>query len=204
MLKFLLTSLLLALGSLCQSTSAQAAPIEIYFSGIFSQLTAGGCFICGPYNAVITFDTGDGLFQQTGPSSGQFATPAVDNGIIHAQFSNGVSIFSDGGGDYIDWSPGFLSTNIGSGFSHLSINAGTINYVQYGTCGTRCASLSVGGITASPVPGPVAGAGLPAFLVAITVLVALRRSRRDSQSFDELPTLAGVHSCPEHCLALQL
>jgi hypothetical protein len=87
-------------------------------------LTAGGCFICGPYTASISFDTANGLFQQTGPNSGHFATPINDFGFIAAYFSNGISISSDGGGDYVDWGPGYLSTNIGSGFSHLSINSG--------------------------------------------------------------------------------
>ena len=176
--KSLLALLLLALASFCQPTTARAVPIEIDFSGTFSQLTAGGCFICGPYNATINFDTANGLFQQIGPTSGHFETPIDDYGVIHAQFSNGISIFSDGGGDYIDWGPEYLSTNIGSMFSHLSVNAGTINYVQFGTCGTRCAALSVEAITASPVPGPIVGAGLPGLLMAIAGFIGWRRSRR--------------------------
>lgn len=180
MLKFIRVLSLLAISCFCQSTSGQASLIKIDFSGTLGQLTAGGCFICGPYTATVRFDTKDGLFQQTGPNSYHFATPIDDFGVIVAQFSNGISISSDGGGDYVDWAPGFLSTNIGSGFSHLSINAGTINYVQYGTCGTRCASLGIEGITTSPVPSPTVGAGLPGFLMAIAGFIGWRRSRRAS------------------------
>jgi len=88
----------LALAYFCTPTAAQAIPITIDFSGTLTQATAGGCAYCGTYTATIFFDTADGLFQQTGPNSYYFVPPD-DFGHLFAQFSNGISIYADGGGD---------------------------------------------------------------------------------------------------------
>jgi hypothetical protein len=165
--KFFRVALLFALACFCRPTSAQASQVEIDFSGTLGQITAGGCFICGPYAATITFNTEDGLFQQTGPDSYYFST--IDPGFITVGFSNGIFVAGDG---FVEWSPGFLSGNIGSMFSHVSFIAG---YVQYGTCGTRCASLNVSSVSISEVPGPIVGAGLPGLVMALGGLIAWRR-----------------------------
>jgi hypothetical protein len=156
-----------ALTCFCQPNSAKALPIEIDFSGTLGQITAGGCFICGPYTATVTFDAADGLFQQTGPDSYYFST--IGSGFITVGFSTGLFVAADG---FVEWSPGFLSGNIGSMFSHVSFIAG---YVQYGTCGTRCASLNVSSVSISEVPGPIVGAGLPGLVMALGGLIAWRR-----------------------------
>jgi len=169
----------LALAYFCTSTAAQAIPITISFSGTLNQATFGGCSICGPYNATISFDTADGLFQQTGPDSFYFAPPYDDFGHIHAHFSNGISIYADGGGDYVAWSPELLTGNIGGYTSHLALphNDG-VRYIQTGPCGTYCAFIDVNSFSVSGVPSPIVGAGLPGLLMAIAGFIGWRRSRR--------------------------
>jgi hypothetical protein len=169
MVRFFRVLSLLALAFFCQPTTTQASLVKIDFSGTLSQLTAGGCFICGPYTATVTFNTEDGLFQQTGPDSYSFST--IDPGYISVGFSNGIGVTGDG---FVDWAPGFLTGNIGSMFSHVSFISG---YVQYGTCGTRCASLNVSSVSVSEVPSPIIGAGLPGLLMAIAGFIGWRRSR---------------------------
>lgn len=164
---------------LCQPTSAQASLIQIDFSGTLSQATFGGCAYCGPYSATISFDTADGLFQQTGPNSYYFA-PTDDFGYLMAQFSNGISIYADGGGDYVAWSPGLLTGNIGGYFSHLALPSDGIRYIQVGTCGSFCSFISVDNFSVSglPVPGPIVGAGLPGLVMAIVGFIGWHRGRR--------------------------
>jgi hypothetical protein len=111
-----------------------------------------------------------GYFSKLDQTAIIFST--VDSGFITVGFSNGIFVAGDG---FVEWSPGFLSGNIGSMFSHVSFIAG---YDQYGTCGTRCASLNVSSVSVSEVPGPVIGAGLPGLLMAVVGFVGWRRSRR--------------------------
>jgi hypothetical protein len=178
MAKFFRVLSVLALAYFCTPTAAQAIPITIDFSGTLTQATAGGCAYCGTYTATIFFDTADGLFQQTGPNSYYFAPPD-DFGHLFAQFSNGISIYADGGGDYVAWSPGLLTGNIGSAFSHLALPSDGIRYIQVGTCGSFCSFISVDHFSVSglPVPGPTVGAGLPGLLISIAGFIGWRRSR---------------------------
>ncbi|UPJ53343.1 hypothetical protein IVB30_19725 [Bradyrhizobium sp. 200] len=180
MVKFFRVLSLLALSYFCAPSAAQAIPITISFSGTLTQATAAGCVYCGAYNATIGFDTSDGLFQQTGPNTYYFAPPYGDFGHIFAQFSNGISIYADGGGDYVAWSPGLLTGNIGGYFSHLALPSDGVRYIQVGTCGSFCSFISVDHFSVSglPVPGPIVGAGLPGLLIAVAGFIGWRCSRR--------------------------
>jgi hypothetical protein len=176
--KFFVLLSLIKFAHFSTSTPALAIPITIDFSGALTQATAGGCAYCGPYTATISFDTEDGLFQQIAPDSYQFTPPYDDFGHIVAQFSNGISISADGGGDYVAWSPGLLTGNIGGYFSHLALPSDGVRYIQVGTCGSFCSFISVDRFSVSglPVPGPIVGAGLPGLLIVLGGLIAWRRS----------------------------
>jgi hypothetical protein len=124
----------------CISTVARAIPITIEFSGTFTQATAGGCAYCGPYSAAISFDTSNGLFQQIGPDSYHFTPAAL--GYLVAHFSNGISIngFNE---DYIAWSPGLLTGDVGSMYSHLSLYSSDRVSYRLAHAGSYCSFLSV-------------------------------------------------------------
>jgi hypothetical protein len=178
MIRFFSLLSMVTIACLCQSMSARAIPITISFYGTLTQATAVGCRYCGAYSAIISFDTDDGLFQQTGPNSYYFEPPD-DSGNIFVHFSNGISI-GPGGRDYIAWSPGLLTGDIGTGFSHLSLPSGGIRYIQVGTCGSFCSFISVDQFSVSglPVPSPIVGAGIPGLITAIAGFVGWRCSRR--------------------------
>jgi hypothetical protein len=88
------------------------------------------------------------------------------------------------GGSYFRWSDDLLhgSASATIGEQNVGVGFGSSDFFQNGTCGTRCGNLNTTSTVITvlstspvPVPGPLAGSGLPGLLAMLGLALARRR-----------------------------